>query len=89
MLTQPLPLEAANSPGSGPRPVWAMELANGDRCVLGTGTATQVGGVTLEFLCTSGGSAGEVDRSHQPWTVQYRPARSSALRPLAIRNAWA
>jgi hypothetical protein len=89
MLTQPLPLEAANSPGSGPRPVWAMELANGDRCVLGTGTATQVGAVTLDYLCTSGGLAGGVDRSHQPWIVRYQPARSSTLQPLAVRNAWA
>lgn len=89
LLTQPLPLDAANSPGAGPTPVWAMELANGARCVLGTGTATQVGAVTLDYLCTSDGLAGDVDRSHQPWTVQYRSARSSALRPVAVRNAWA
>jgi hypothetical protein len=66
-----------------------MELANGDRCVLGTGTATQIGPVTLDYLCTSGGLAGGVDRSHQPWTVQYQPARSSTLRPVAVRDAWA
>ena len=89
MLTQSLPLEAANSPGSGPTPVWAMELTNGDRCVLGTGTATQVGAVTLDYLCTSGSLAGKVDRNHQPWTVQYRPARSSTLRSVGVRNAWA
>jgi hypothetical protein len=89
LLTQSLPLDAANSPGSGPRPVWAMQLANGDRCVLGTGTATQVGATTLEYLCTSGALAGEIDRSRQPWTVQYRAATSSTLRPLAVRNAWA
>ncbi|HEX4540786.1 MAG TPA: hypothetical protein VH112_11130 [Acidimicrobiales bacterium] len=89
LLTQPLPLEAANSPGTGPRPVWAMELANGDRCVIGTGTVTQVGAVTLDYLCTSGALAGQIDRSHQPWIVQYQAAKSSTLRPLTVRNAWA
>jgi hypothetical protein len=66
-----------------------MQLANADRCVLGTGTATQVGATTLEYLCTSGALAGAIDRSRQPWTVQYRASASSTLRPLAVRNAWA
>lgn len=88
LLTQPLPLDAANSPGTGPRPVWAMELANGDRCVLGTGTATQVGATTLDYRCTSGALASDVDRARQPWTVRYRPATSSTLRQIAVRNAW-
>jgi hypothetical protein len=89
LLTQALPLDAANSPGSGPRPVWAMELANGDRCVLGTGTATQVGATTLDYLCTSGALAGGADRNHQPWMVPYRAAGSSTVRTLTVRNAWA
>ncbi len=87
-LTQPLPLDAANSSGTGPRPVWALELTNGDRCVFGTGTASQVGTVALEYICTSGADAGGLDRAHQPWTVQYRAIRSSTLRPLAVRTAW-
>lgn len=87
-LTQPLPLDAANSSATGPRPVWAFELTNGDRCVLGTGTAAQVGAVALEYVCTSGANAGSLDRTHQPWTVQYRAVRSSTLRPLAVRTAW-
>jgi hypothetical protein len=87
-LTQPLPLEAANSTGSGPRPVWAVELANGDRCVLGTGTAPQVGNVVLDYVCATGGIAGGLDRVHQPWTIDYRAARSSTARPLAVRTAW-
>jgi uncharacterized low-complexity protein len=87
-LTQPLPLDAANSSATGPRPVWAFALTNGDRCVLGTGTASQVGSVFLDYVCTSGATAGVLDRSHQPWTVQYRAIRSSTLRPLAVRTAW-
>ncbi len=87
-LTQPLPLGAANSTGSGPRPVWAFELVNGDRCVLGTGTAPQVGTVVLDYVCTSGANAGGLDRGHQQWTVEYRAVRSSAVRSLAVRTAW-
>ena len=87
-LTQPLPLEAANSPSSGPRPVWAFELTNRDRCVLGTGTAPQVGTLVLEYVCTSGANAGGLDRTHQPWTVQYRASPSSTVRPVALRTAW-
>jgi hypothetical protein len=87
-LTQPLPLDAANTPGTGPRPVWAFELANGDRCVLGTGTAPQAGTVVLDYVCTSGANAGGLDRARQPWTVQYRAARSASLHVLTVRTAW-
>lgn len=87
-LTQPLPLASANSAGAGPPPVWAVALVNGDRCVVGTGTVSRVGTVVLDYVCTSGSVAGGLDRNRQPWTLQYQPTPSAALRALAVRTAW-
>ena len=87
-LTQPLPLSSANSAGSGPPSVWAFQLVNSDRCVLGTGTVGHVGSVVLDYICTSGSMAGGLDRNSKPWTVRYERARSSTLQSLAISTAW-
>jgi hypothetical protein len=68
--------------------VWAFELVNSDRCVLGTGTVSHVGSIVLDYVCTSGSVAGGLDRNDQPWTVRYERPSSSTLQSLAIRTAW-
>ena len=89
-LTQPLPLEAANkATGSGLNANWALELANGQRCVVGTGANSIVGGIPLDYYCGSGGFAGGLVTSEQPWTVEYLPPGADTLRSVPIAAAWA
>ena len=87
-LTQPLPRDQANAPGNGPRAVWAFVLGNGDRCLVGTGVVPQLGSVLLQYTCSSGGAAGDLDQRHQPWTVEYRQAGSRALTSKPVLTAW-
>jgi hypothetical protein len=86
-VTQPLPA-AESTTGSPSAPYWAIELANGDRCTLSTGTSTLVAGVALYYSCGSGSAAGGFNTGHQPWTVQYQVAGAASLTTAAITVAW-
>lgn len=78
-LTAPLPSGNGAGTGGGQGGLWAVQLASGDRCVVGTGTGTEVGGQGLPYVCASGGFAGGVDQQHQPWTVEYAKSDSSGV----------
>lgn len=85
-LSAPLPTFTGGNP-SGPVPGWALELANGDRCVTMTGTNPVVGGIALNYGCGHGG-AGILEKSRQPWTVEYLPEGSTTVSPVAVAVAW-
>jgi len=86
-LAQPLSYSAWGTPSSGSSVPWFMELANGDRCGLTTGTNGEAGGVTLSYGCQSGG-ASTPDTSTEPWTVQYLPNDSHVLSEVDVITAW-
>lgn len=88
VLTQPLPEDEANAPGNGAKAVWAFALTNRDHCLVGTGTVPEAGSVVLEYTCASGAAAGQLDQRHEPWTVEYRQARSQSLRSVPVLTAW-
>jgi hypothetical protein len=69
---------------------WAIQLANGQRCVVGTGANSALGGVNLPYYCSpSNTETSDVNETTEPWTVQYLPsATSSVLTSVAVLVAW-
>jgi hypothetical protein len=83
-LTGALPV---TSPiGNAARP-WAVQLANGARCVASTGTVQAVHGVSLDLLCPDEMAAGGLDTTNPIWRVQYGP-KSGPLAPVNVTQAW-
>jgi hypothetical protein len=83
-LTEPLPV---NRPiGNAARP-WAVQLANGARCVASTGTVQAVNDVSLNLLCPDGTAAGGLDTRSPTWHVQYGP-KSGPLTRVDVARAW-
>ncbi|WP_211211885.1 hypothetical protein [Deinococcus apachensis] len=69
---------------------WALELANGQRCVALTGATAPVAGLRVNYGCPDGGVvAGSIDRSSPLWRVFYQTAnRSLSLTQVGVRAAW-
>lgn len=68
---------------------WALELANGDECVLMSSVGPALAGESVYYTCADGGTIlGEVDRSQPVWTVHYlaEGAVSSGLVDVSV--AW-
>jgi hypothetical protein len=85
--TAPLP-QAQPSPEPTPLP-WALELANGKRCVLLRGATTAFAGMRLNYGCVGGGSViGDVDRSSPVWVVSYLDDGALATNLVAVAVAW-
>lgn len=89
-LTKQLPTSRGNAMTnkSEPSANWALELSNGDHCVIGTGTASLLGGVRLPYNCSSGALAGIVNTTFEPWTVEYYRQGSGHLFEEDVRVAW-
>jgi hypothetical protein len=51
--------------------VWAIQLANGARCIKGTGAMGSVHGVDIGYICTNGGDTTLPDNRHRVWSVEY------------------
>lgn len=85
-LDQPLPYAHANRPGEPPYP-WAIALANGQRCVIATGTINSIDGVPLPYGCASG-EAGGLSTSAQPWTADYFPNGATSTTSIGVTQAW-
>jgi hypothetical protein len=68
---------------------WAIELADGSKCVGISGASNLIAGQRLAFACSGGvGLYGEVHRSSSTWMI-YTGTQHSAqltLQPIAI--AW-
>jgi hypothetical protein len=84
-LTQPLPVSRLI--GNAARP-WAVQLANGARCVASTGTVQNVHGVSLDLLCSGETAAGGLDTTKPTWHVQYGPKSGGPLTQVDVTRAW-
>ncbi len=83
-LTLAVALPAITGAPIATRP-WALELANGARCVVLTGTVVRTGGAVLVYGCGQGAGATSPGREN---TVRY--GRSGApLRAVMVRVTWA
>jgi hypothetical protein len=78
-------------------PPWAVELANGERCVFVDGATFAISGERANYECShttgfnDGNGAwviGKPDRSHEPWFVSFLDSRGSATHQVAVRVAW-
>ena len=67
---------------------WALELANGARCVTVTGTVDQVGSVDLRYGCGGTAEAGLVGTPGSALSALYRASDTQTLTPVAVRTAW-
>lgn len=84
-LTEPLPSGPPLGDADNP---WAVQLANGARCVAGTGTVHSVAGVALNLLCPGGMAAGGLDRTNPSWQVSYGSATGDTLIKVGVVAAW-
>jgi hypothetical protein len=85
-VTGSLPKAAGQAPPSRP---WALQLANGVRCVASTGTVPAVGGVNLPYHCTDGGDAAVDQPAGTALAAQYAAPRATALTPMRVTTIWA
>jgi hypothetical protein len=68
---------------------WALELANGDHCMLLHGTLYQLAGQVVYYSCEQNGAVlGVVDHGQPVWTVNYLADRDIASRLVDVRVAW-
>ena len=104
-LTEPLPREKEDAPAPGDPAAaaavqeadaepwelpWALELANGERCMLLTGGTIALAGERLQYGCEGGGSVlGEVDRAQPVWAVDYLADGAVATTLVDVTVAWA
>lgn len=82
-LTRALP--GVEPVGNAANP-WAVQLANGVRCVAVTGTVQSVEGVSLNLSCPGGTVAGALDNSGPAWHVKYGTATGLSL--VVVVAAW-
>jgi hypothetical protein len=75
------------TPLPNPRP-WALQLANGARCVTVTGTVPINGTVALTYSCSDGSAAG-LDAGRGPlFTAEYGRAPHGTLSRVAVTTMW-
>lgn len=92
-VDDPLPRDKEGPPGEdifGPWDLpWALELANGDRCVLYHSASAVLAGETVHYSCADGGLIlGEVDRGQPVWTVNYLAADAVGSSLVDVTAAW-
>ncbi|MGZ4402696.1 MAG: hypothetical protein ACXVRI_07595 [Gaiellaceae bacterium] len=91
-MTKSLPQDLANAEASDPTSgsPWALELAEGARCVKFTGATGAIAGLGISYGCSGGGVlVGEPRRRTATWTIFYGSgfkAKTLAERPIA--EAW-
>jgi hypothetical protein len=85
-LSEKLP---APDPGTRTTP-WALELADGTRCVALTGTVDQVGTLDMGYSCGGTAQAGLVASSGAgtAQSVELRTSGSAPLHAEAVRTTW-
>jgi len=67
---------------------WALQLANGFRCVAVTGTVPEIAGVPLGYRCEHNIAAG-LTAAHGPtMRARYGPADGTSLQTVAVAVAW-
>lgn len=76
------------STGRGATRPWAIQLANGVRCVAATGTVPAINGVNLDFHCRNGWDAAVRDDSAATVTADYGDPDMQVLRTVAVTTIW-
>jgi hypothetical protein len=76
------------TPGTHPARPWAVQLANGVRCVAATGTVPAVHGVNLGYHCLDGANAALGDTSAAVVTAEYADPDTQQLRPVTVQTIW-
>ncbi|MEP7020842.1 MAG: hypothetical protein ABI808_09330 [Pseudonocardiales bacterium] len=84
-LTAPLPITPPVGHAANP---WALQLANGVRCVASGGTVHSVDGVSLNLQCSGGTAAGGLDTTGPMWQVKYGPQSGGPLAVVGVTHAW-
>lgn len=67
---------------------WAIELANGARCVAATGTVPAVQDVNLGYHCRNGANGALGTRSGSRVTARYAPRGSTSLQTVTVSTIW-
>ena len=91
LLDNTAPLPVGNTPSDNPASSpWAIQLANGSRCVGSAGANSSVGGVGMLYYCLpSTALTSTVDETNEPWSVQFDPSSTaSVLTSMAVTIAW-
>ncbi len=79
----------ASEPNYAAGKPWALELANGQRCVALTGATAPVAGLRMNYGCPDGVVAGPIDRTSPVWRVFYQTSnRSLSLAQVNVKVAW-
>lgn len=88
-LTQPLPTTQVNRVNPAAIP-WALELSNGARCTLLTGTSILIAGQRVNYGCTNDGNVlGDPVRGPAVWRAHYfTNTRSSSTTSVDVVTAW-
>lgn len=70
-------------------PPWALELANGAKCVFVTGASDLIAGRRLNYDCGRGGTViGAPDRTGKLWLVSYLAQGAHAVTQMSVTTAW-
>ena len=68
---------------------WALELANGDRCVLKTRIDVVLAGEPVHYDCADGGTIlGDVNRDQPIWSIVYLENGAGATTMVDVRAVW-
>ena len=73
---------------SGSGRLWALQLADGTRCIAATGTVPQVAGVDLSYSCSDGTYAEPVDPAAAQLVVQRARLDATSLTRTTVGAAW-
>lgn len=84
-LTSPLP--TGEPVGDGTRP-WAVQLANGVRCVASTGTVPEVAGFLLDYSCRGGSGVSLADLDQPVVTAHWARAGATAVTTVRVVTLW-
>jgi hypothetical protein len=98
LLTPGGPLERTKeSPNLAPGEVnfgawelpWALELANGEQCVLQSEVGGVIAGESVYYACQNGGSIlGDLNRDRPVWTVSYLADGAVGTTLTSVAVAW-
>lgn len=86
-LLNPIPSDIESRPSYA----WAVELANGQKCIRNTGGAIGEENATVGFICDGGvysQTIGPIDTNSGLWTTTYFNSNSSEGEVVAIVKAW-
>lgn len=80
-------LPQSPAPVGAGRP-WALQLANGARCVAATGTVPAVRRINLDYQCSDGHDAALLHSTGAAMTAEYGDVQAQTLRRVAVTTIW-